>query len=180
MSYLKLKNFYEEYNLINDINGLLSWDMATYMPVKSRKQRVKQIKKLYDFKESIFNEIKKNELFKKVDKSKLNKLDKLNFELMMDKFDYFNSISAEMIKKKAELSIECEGNWREAKEKSNFNIVKDSLKKLVDLIKQESEILSQIKNKKKYDCLLSKYDRSLESKNLFKIFHRIEKFIKKK
>ena len=53
-----------------------------------------------------------------------------------------------MIKKKAELSIECEGNWREAKEKSNFNIVKDSLKKLVDLIKQESEILSQIKNKK--------------------------------
>ena len=26
----------------------------------------------------------------------------------------------------------------------------------------------------------SKYDRSLESKNLFKIFHRIEKFIKKK
>ena len=147
MSYLKLKNFYEEYNLINDINGLLSWDMATYMPVKSRKQRVKQIKKLYDFKESIFNEIKKNELFKKVDKSKLNKLDKLNFELMMDKFDYFNSISAEMIKKKAELSIECEGNWREAKEKSNFNIVKDSLKKLVDLIKQESEILSQIKIK---------------------------------
>ena len=40
------------------------------------------------------------------------------------------------------------GKLREAKEKSNFNIVKDSLKKLVDLIKQESEILSQIKNKK--------------------------------
>ena len=180
MSYLKLKNFYEEYNLINDINGLLSWDMATYMPLKSRKQRVKQIKKLYDFKESIFNEIKKNELFKKVDKSKLNKLDKLNFELMMDKFDYFNSISAEMIKKKAELSIECEGLWREAKEKSNFNIVKNSFVKLVKLIKEESETLSQIKEKKKYDCLLSKYDRSLDSKQLFKIFNRVEKFIKKK
>ena len=180
MSYVKLKNLYEEYSLINDINGLLSWDMATYMPVKSRKQRVKQIKKLYDFKDNIFNEIKKNELFKKVDKSKLSKLDKLNFELMKDKFDYFNSISGEMIKKKAELSIECEGNWRKAKEKSNFNLVKGSLKKLVDLIQEESEILSQIKNKKKYDCLLSKYDRSLESKNLFKIFYRIEKFIKKK
>ena len=75
-------------------------------------QESKELNKLkvIRFKESIFNEIKKNELFKKVDKSKLNKLDKLNFELMMDKFDYFNSISAEMIKKKAELSIECEGN----------------------------------------------------------------------
>ena len=61
------------------------------------------------------------------------------------------------------------GKLREAKEKSNFNIVKDSFKKLVDLIKQESEILSQIKNKK-YDCLLSKYDRSLESKIYLKFF----------
>ena len=84
------------------------------------------------------------------------------------------------LKKKAELSIECEGLWREAKEKSNFNIVKKSLVKLVKLIKEESEILSQIKNKKKYDCLLSKYDRSLDSKQLFKIFSRVEKFLKKK
>ena len=84
------------------------------------------------------------------------------------------------LKKKAELSIECEGLWREAKEKSNFNIVKNSFVKLVKLIKEESEILSQIKKKKKYDCLLSKYDRSLDSKKLFKIFSRVEKFLKKK
>ena len=31
MSYKKLKNLFEEYSLINDINGILSWDMATYM-----------------------------------------------------------------------------------------------------------------------------------------------------
>ena len=84
------------------------------------------------------------------------------------------------LKKKAELSIECEGLWREAKEKSNFNIVKNSFVKLVKSIKEESEILSQIKEKKKYDCLLFKYDRSLDSKQLFKIFNRVEKFIKKK
>ena len=46
------------------------------------------------------------------------------------------------------MSIECEGLWREAKEKSNFNIVKNSFVKLVKLIKEESEILSQIKEKK--------------------------------
>ena len=68
----------------------------------------------------------------------------------------------------------------ERQKKNLINLVKGSVKKLVNLIQEESEILSQIKNKKKYDCLLSKYDRSLESKNLFKIFYRIEKFIKKK
>ena len=99
---------------------------------------------------------------------------------MKNKFDYFNSIPTDKLKKKAELSIECEGLWREAKEKSNFNLVKNSLVKLVKLIKEESEILSQIKKKNKYDCLLFKYDSSLNSKKLFKIFDRVEKFIKKK
>ena len=67
---------------------------------------------------------------------------------MKEKFDYFNYIPYEKIKRKTVLSIECEGLWREAKIKSNFNIVKNSLVKLVDEIKQESEILSQHKKNK--------------------------------
>ena len=180
MSYKNLKILFEEQSLINDISGILNWDMATYMPENSRRQRIKQITKLYDYKKNIFNVIKKNEFFNKVNEFELDKFDKINFELMKNKFDYFNSITVDKLKKKAELSIECEGLWREAKEKSNFNIVKNSFVKLVKLIKEESEILSQIKEKKKYDCLLSKYDRSLDSKQLFKIFNRVEKFIKKK
>ncbi len=179
MSYKKLKKLFEEQSLINDISGILNWDMATYMPENSRKQRIKQITKLYDYKKNIFNVIKKNEFFQKVNEFQLNEFDKINFELMKNKFDYFNSIPTDKLKKKAKLSIECEGLWREAREKSNFNIVKNSFAKLVELIKEESEILSQIKNKKKYDCLLLKYDRSLDSNKLLKLFNRIEKFIKK-
>ena len=48
MSYKNLKNLFEEQSLINDISGILNWDMATYMPENSRKQRIKQITKLYD------------------------------------------------------------------------------------------------------------------------------------
>ena len=179
MSYKKLKKLFEEQSLINDISGILNWDMATYMPKNSRKQRIKQITKLYDYKKNIFNVIKKNELFQKVNEFKLNEFDKINFELMKNKFDYFNSIPTDKLKKKAKLSIECEGLWREAREKSNFNIVKNSFVKLVELIKEEAEILSQIKNKKKYDCLLLKYDRSLDSNKLLKLFDRVENFIKK-
>ena len=180
MSYKNLKNLFEEQSLINDISGILNWDMATYMPENSRKQRIKQITKLYDYRKNIFNVIKKKNFFQQVNDLELNKFDKINFELMKNKFDYFNSIPTDKLKKKAELSIECEGLWRQAKQKSNFNIVKKSFSKLVKLVKEESEILSQIKNKEKYDCLLLKYDRSLDSKKLFTIFNRVEKFIKKK
>ena len=123
-------------------------------------------------------EIKNNDLFKKIQENKLNKKDSLNLELMKEKFLYFSLISKDRLKKKAELSIECEGLWREAKEKSNFNLVKSSLVKLIELVKEESCILSEAKEKKKYDCLLEKYDRSLDTENLIKIFTKVEKFIK--
>ena len=45
MAYVKLKNLFEEQSLLNDINGILNWDMATYMPQNSRNQRVRQIQK---------------------------------------------------------------------------------------------------------------------------------------
>ena len=54
MSYKNLKNLFEEQSLINDISGILNWDMATYMPENSRKQRIKQITKLYDYIKKIF------------------------------------------------------------------------------------------------------------------------------
>ena len=177
MTYSKLKNLFEEQSLLNYINGILSWDMATYMPKKSRSQRIKQIKKIYDYKKRIFDQIKKNDLIKKAENSNLNGSDKLNLKLMKDRFEYFDSIPYEKIKKKAALAIECEGVWREAKEKSNFKLVQKNLLDLVNQIKEESEILSQKKNKKKYDCLLSNYDKSFDTKHLIKIYKRIEKII---
>ena len=166
MAYVKLKNLFEEQSLLNDINGILNWDMATYMPQNSRNQRVRQIQKILDYKKSIFDQIKKNELFKKINDSSLSPEDKLNLNLMKDKFEYFDIVPYEYIKKKTSLAILCEGEWRKAKIKSNFNLVKKSFKKLVDVIKIESEILSQKKDKTKYDCLLSKYDRSLTSSRI--------------
>ncbi len=180
MSYNNLKLLFEEQSLLNDINGILSWDMATYMPNNSRDQRVKQIKKIYDYKKNIFNEIKKNELFKKVEKNKLSSVEIANLELMKNRFEYFETIPYEMIKRKAALSIECEGFWRSAKEKSNYNVVKKKFKELVNVIRDESEILSQKKRKSKYDCLILNYDRSLNTKKLLKIFNNVQKFINSK
>ncbi len=180
MYYLKLKNLFKEQSILNDINGILGWDMATYMPIKSRKERIKQIKIIYDYKKKIFDEIKQNDLIKKIDTTKLTSEDKLNFNLMKEKIEYYEIIPYQKIKEKASLSIECEGYWREAKKKSDFNIVRKPFKKLVNIIREEAEMLSQKKDKTKYDCLLNNYDRSLNTKVLKKLFNRLEKFIKRK
>ena len=98
MTYVKLKNLFEEQSLLNDINGILNWDMATYMPQKSRNQRVRQIQKILDYKKVFLIKLKK-ELFKKINDSGLSPEDKLNLNLMKDKFEYFDIVPYEYIKK---------------------------------------------------------------------------------
>ena len=123
MSYTELKKLFKEQSILSDINGLLNWDMATYMPSNSRSQRVDQIKTIYDYKKRIFEIIKQKQLFKKIFSLKLNKIDQQNLDLMQSKFNYFNWIPSKLIEKTI-LSIECEGLWRQAREKNSFNIVK--------------------------------------------------------
>ena len=115
MAYVKLKNLFEEQSLLNDINGILNWDMATYMPQNSRNQRVRQIQKILDYKKSIFDQIKKNELFKKINDSSLSPEDKLNLNLMRDKFEYFDIVPYEYIKKKLHLQFYVKGNGEKLK-----------------------------------------------------------------
>ena len=176
--YKALKNLFSRQSTLNDISGILSWDMATFMPVESRSQRVSQMKILNEYKQQIFKEIKKHEFFKKIDKQTLSLNDSINLDLMKKKYDYYETIPLELIQKKSLLSIECEGLWRKAREKSDFKIVKDVFSKLVKCVKEESELLSQKKGKSKYDCLINKYDRSLDTKKINKLFDDVEIFIR--
>ena len=61
MSYTELKKLFKEQSILSDINGMLNWDMATYMPPNSRSQRVDQIKTIYEYKKRIFEIIKQKQ-----------------------------------------------------------------------------------------------------------------------
>ena len=68
----------------------------------------------------------------------------------------------------------------EKQKENRIFVLSKKLSNLVNLIQEESEILSQKKNKSKYDSLLLNYDRSFSTKELIEYFNTIEKFIKLK
>ena len=147
--YRNLKKLFSEIEILNGINSLLEWDMATVMPKGSRKSRISQINVVNENKKRIFDYIKKKELFKYIEEEKLKDDDKRNFSLMKKKFDYFTEIPINLINENSQLSFECEGLWREARLKNNFNIVKKKLSKLFITIERKAGILSEIWGMKK-------------------------------
>ena len=177
-TYKKLINFFKQLSIFDEISSILEWDMATLMPLKSRSSRIKQIKVLIQRKSEIFNEIKKLNLFKKINPSKLKKFEKRNFNLMQKEFDIFSNIPSKLMLRNQKLSVECEGKWREAKKNNNFNIVKKDLTNLFKSIKEKAKILSDLWGISEYDALLSLYDKSFDSEDITKFTTEIESFIK--
>jgi len=138
-NYKKLESYFKELSIYDEIISILNWDMATMMPKKSRSSRISQIEVLNENKKNIFNILKKNEFFKRVNKDSLNLDQQRNFELMKKSFDYFDNIPIKTLNTISRLSFETEGLWREAREKNNFLIVKKKLHELFSqIIKNES------------------------------------------
>ena len=132
----RTQKLFKEQSILSDINGLLNWDMATYMPSNSRSQRVDQIKTIYDYKKRIFEIIKQKELFKKISSLKLNKIDQQNLDLMQSKFNYFNWIPSKLIEKKLFYPLNVKDYGDKQGKKNSFNIVKNKLYELIKIVKE--------------------------------------------
>ena len=98
---------------------------------------------------------------------------------MKKSFKIFQFIPSELILKNQKLAYDCEGKWREAKEKNNYNIVKEAFIKLYKSIREKSKILSDLWNTSEYDALLSLYDQSFNSKEIKNFAREIEFLLKK-
>ena len=98
--------------------------------------------------------------------------------LMKRKFELFLFIPTSLMLKNQKLSLECEGKWREAKKKNNYNLVKKELLKLFKSIKEKSKILSEKWEVSEYDALLSLYDQSFKKDMKHFRLHIIKKYMK--
>ena len=63
-NYSKLKNLFNNLSIYDQINSILSWDMATMMPPKSRGARISQINLINENKKKIFELIRKEKILK--------------------------------------------------------------------------------------------------------------------
>ena len=176
-AYKDLKNIFYKNSIISDIDNILQWDLSTIMPEKSRENRVKQISFLNNLKQELFTSSKISKLFSSVDEEKLRPNDKFNFREMKKEFFYYTALPKKLIEKKTTLSLSCEGIWRKAKQKKNYKLVSGELKSLLDVIKEEGEILSQKFDCSPYDALIKNFEESYSSKEIEELFKKLHPFI---
>ncbi len=170
----KLKEYFKNYYVLNDVSGLLFWDNATNLPKKSIESRSEQMSILSNFTDRIFRSEDIQEEIQKVENTKLSEADSMSLKLMKSIIVKENAIDPDLktllIKKK----LTCEHLWREARSKNDSSIIEKDFNDLLDLVHEEASQLAKATNLSPYDSLISKYDMDYDSSKIDQVFSIIE------
>ena len=153
--------------------SVLNWDMETHMPKNGNKFRAQQLSTLAKIAYDLGTDDKYGVLLNKLilDDS-LENDQKRNVYLSHKQFLKTQKYSGEFIKRQSNLISKAFKDWRTAKEKNDFNLFKESLYEIVELRKEEAELLGYINHP--YDTLLDKYEPNLTTKDVDLIFKDVK------
>lgn len=174
MSYLDFKTHMQKVADVAYSIAILSWDQETYMPEKGGSFRAQQIATLSGVYHKLFTDAHLENLLNSLANDKnLNEKQRKNIELTKESFDKQKKYSTEFVELMSKTVSECFQAWQVAKEKNDFSIYQPKLEKLVELKKQECELLGYKKHP--YDAMLNEYERGITTEEIEILFANVRK-----
>ena len=173
----KLREYFKNYYVLNDVSGVLFWDNATNLPKKSIDSRSEQMSVLSKFTDKIFRSEDLKEEIEKAENTKLSNEDSKCLELMKNIILKENATDPDLKSLLIKKKLTCEHLWREARSKNDSTIIEKDFNELLELVHEESSQLSKATDLSPYDSLISKYDIDYDSTKIDEVFSVIEKEI---
>ena len=153
--------------------SVLNWDMETYMPKNGNTFRAQQLSTLANIAYDLATDSKYGTLLEKLlANNSLSPDQKRNVYLSNKEFLKKKKYSSEFIQRESNLISKAFKDWRIAKEKNDFSLFRESLKDIVELRKEEVELLGYINHP--YDVLLDKYEPNLTTNDVDLIFNDVK------
>ena len=174
------KNLYEQYvavmQKVADLkyaSALLQWDQETYMPPKGAVARGRQIATLSETAHQFFTNPGNDDLMKELlSRSELSDTQRKNVKLSHEDYIKQNKYDSAFVRKMAETVNKSFHSWLEARKANDFRIFAPNLSALIELKKQEAELLGY--DQHPYDALLNEHDKGSTVKKVDEIFHSIK------
>ena len=172
--------YYEKYKTharkITDINltaGVLHWDQEVNMPPKGAAFRAQQLATLSEISHNFSVDADYGKLLENlVDDSNLSENERRNVELSLKAFRKSQKYTAEFVKKHSISVSEAFQAWDKAKKENDFSIFQPRLEKLVELKREECDILGYTEHP--YDALLDQYEPDTKTSDIEKVFEDVK------
>lgn len=166
---------YEDYKLhlikIADIGNaiaLLNWDQEVNMPEKGATTRAQQIATLSGIHHELSVDKQFGELLNQLINSSLTDEEKRNVTETLKQYNKNKKYTTEFVQKMSRTVSESFVSWQKAKNQNDFSLFAPQLERLVELKKQECEIIGYEEHP--YDALLDQYEPNITVKKLDVVF----------
>jgi carboxypeptidase Taq len=143
---------------VKNANAILQWDQETYLPTKGAHFRGQQISTLSEISHRLFSEEEVGNLLKELlSKDDLSAPQKRNVERTYDDYVKNKKYTSEFVRKLSEQTNKAFHSWIESRKKNSFGVYEKDLDSLIQLKKQEAEILGYQHHP--YNALLDEFEK---------------------
>ena len=121
--------------------AVLQWDQETYLPAKGAEFRARQLATLTEFAHEMFVNEKTGNILQEALSSDLDADQKRNVELSLEDYTRLKKLTPEFVRTMSETVSASFYAWIEARKQNDFRLFSPNLSPLVELKKQEAELL---------------------------------------
>ncbi|MCH2084080.1 MAG: carboxypeptidase M32 [Saprospiraceae bacterium] len=173
----KYQNYTDQLQKLADIEyaaAVLEWDKEVNLPKKGGQIRARQTATLYGMAHEIFTSSKFKDLLEELNQGadRLDEKQKRNVEESHRTWLRKNKFNKEFVIKRSKLVSEGYHAWKAAKEENNASKFLEALKPLVELKREEAEILGYQEHP--YDALLEEFEPGYTTAQLDTLFKDVK------
>ncbi len=153
--------------------AVLQWDQETYLPPKGAEGRGRQMATLSEIAHNMGTAIDLGDLLNELNsRDDLAAINKKNVSLSLEEYNKIRRFSPAFVRQMSETVSKSYHAWIDARRKNDFNYFEPQLQQLVELKKQEADILGYEQHP--YNALLNEYEKGANVQMLDKIFSDIK------
>jgi carboxypeptidase Taq len=177
-AYRELLSKVKDLAVLSTVQGIVHWDMETYMPPNAVEQRSQQLALLSRIQHKFATDPEIGKLVNAVQTSSeyqaMGQVEKRNIYLIQKGYREQTALPEKLVSELAMQEAITVNTWKKAKTQKDYNLFKADLQKLLDLSKQAAEILMKVKEvKTPYEALIDNFEPKMSASTITATFNKL-------
>ena len=171
-TYLQYQSHLQKIADVKYSAAVLQWDQETYLPAKGAEFRARQLATLNELAHEMFVNEKTRNILQEALSSDLDAEQKRNVELSLEDYTRLKKLTPEFVRTMSETVSASFYSWIEARKQNDFRIFSPNLSPLVELKKQEAELLGYEGHP--YNAMMDEFEKGATTTMIDKVFEDVK------
>ena len=179
-AYERLHQRFERMATIHEASAMLGWDASAMMPPGGGQARGDQLAVLASLAHSLLIEpaVADDLLEAEDDKQQLGLWQATNLKLMRQAHIRAIALPADLVEAQARANSACEKIWRQARQTSDFALVRPALQEVVRLVRMQAQALGEALSLTPHDALMDGFQPGIYGADVKPVFDRYKIYLK--